>query len=104
MLYSFCLGMLVFSLYFVKCNTNVVLVWRKKVWLHFICFCCHSALLSNSRRFRRLLIASVMVEVERFLASHQATVHTVPDEFSISGKFVRLGVSFTWNHAKREEI
>ena len=45
-----------------------------------------------------------MVEVERFLASHKATVHTVPDEFSTGGKFVRLGVSFTWNHAKREKI
>ena len=31
-------------------------------------------------------------------------VHTVPDKFSTGGKFVRLGVSFTWNHAKRTKI
>ena len=31
-------------------------------------------------------------------------VHTVPDKFSTGGKFVCLGVSFTWNYAKRTKI
>ena len=31
-------------------------------------------------------------------------VQTKPDEFSIGGKFMRLGVSFSWNHAKCTKI
>ena len=31
-------------------------------------------------------------------------VQTGPDEFSIGGKFVHLGVSFSWNHSKCTKI
>ena len=54
--------------------------------------------------FNKIWEDSQHFQVVSMWSYNTLTVHTVPEKFSTGGKFVRLGVSFTWNHAKRTKI